>query len=120
MSKLTKKSFKQVVLENGSIPIGTDGSLYFIITQVNTENFPDMTEKLIKQLKDENKYNSWIGIIDCLNQGPYNMSSLPIYGDPNKYVTHHFTYSAEEAIDLALGDRQMKLLKRANEHISNL
>lgn len=117
MKKLTKKSFKQQVLNEGSITIDNDGEYIFVVTQINDKNFKDISPKFKQQLENEGKYNSWIGFITYNEEGPYSTNMLPIFGDPNKYVTKWFKNTPEEAIDQDLNSRSMGLLKRANEYL---
>lgn len=117
MKKLTRGSFIKQVLNEGSINIDNDGKYIFVVTRINNENFKDVTPKLQQQLEDEGKYNSWIGFITYNEEGPYSTNMLPIFGDPNKYVTKWFTNTPEESIDQNLRDRQIGLLKRANEYL---
>lgn len=117
MKKLNKKSIKEYLLNNKYINLDNDGQCNFIVTQVNEENFCDINPKLKQQLEDEGKYNSWIGFITYGNQHPYSIQALPIYGSSQQYITKWFTNEIETTIDQCLNDRQMKLLKRANDYI---
>lgn len=119
MAKLNRNSLKKQVLDNGFIIIDKDGEYKFVVAQINNEIFNDMSSKLITQLKDEGKYNSWIGFIEYKNQVSYSTQMLPIYGNSKNYVTKWFTNTPEEAIDQCLRDRQMGLLKRANDYKEN-
>lgn len=113
---MNKQSFKQQVLNKGYINLDKDGECIFVVTQINDDNFKDISPKLKQQLEDEGKYNSWIGFITFNTQLPYSVRMLPIYGNSQSYVTKWFTESAEEAINQCLSDRQMRLLKRANNY----
>ena len=115
--KLTKKSFIQLALENGKVMLDKEGDINFVVTQINDTNFNDISPKLMEQLKNENKYNLWIGFITSKMQAPYSIQSLPIFGNSNRYILKHFQNSAENAINDDLNDRSIKLLKRANEYI---
>jgi hypothetical protein len=118
-TKFDKKSIKQHILSNGFVTIDKDGGCYFVVTQINDENFNDISPMLKQQLEDEGKYNSWIGFTAFKAQVPYSVQMLPIYGNSKKYVTKWFTDTAEEAINQDLNDRQFGLLKRANDYIEN-
>lgn len=118
-NKLNKQSFKQYVLNNGHITIDEDGRDDFVVIQINNENFKDISPAFKRQLEDEGKYNSWIGFITFEKQPPYTVQMLPIYGNSQKYVTKWFTNTADEAIDQCLSDKQMQLLKRANDYIGS-
>jgi hypothetical protein len=111
---MDKKSFKQVVLSNNCIPID-NGELTFVIARINDENFRDISPRFKEQLKNENKYNSWIGFITHEKQLPYTVQMLPIYGRSDKYVTKWFTKTPEETIDQCLKDKGVCLLNRANK-----
>lgn len=118
-NNLNRQTFKQITLDNGFIPIDENGELNFVVTQINIENFNDISPNLQEQLENENKYNSWIGFISYEKQSPYSVQMLPIYGNSQEYITRWFTNTAEEAIDQCLNDRSMKLLKRANTYREN-
>jgi hypothetical protein len=115
MIKLTKKTFTQIVIDNGSIPIDKDGDLTFVVAQINEENFRDINSLFKEQLEAEGKYNSWISFITS-EQAPYSISSLPIYGSAEKYVTKWFRDTPEKTIERDLNDKWMGLLKRANAY----
>lgn len=116
---MDKQSFKQHVLNNDYIILDKDGACSFVVTQINDENFNDISPKLRQQLENEGKYNLWIGFVTFGTQRLYSIQMLPIYGNSQSYVTSWFTNTAEEAIYQCLNDRQMKLLKRANTYIEN-
>ena len=117
MKKLTKKSFIKLVAQNKNIIIDKEGDLNFVVTQINDTNFNDISPKLMQQLKNENKYNSWIGFITSKMQAPYSIQSLPIFGNSQHYILGYFKNSAENAIEQSLNDKPIHLLKRANEYI---
>lgn len=117
MIKLDKKSIRQHVLSNGYITIDKDGGCQFIVIQINDENFNDMNPQLKQQLIDEGKYNSWIGFMTSKKEFPHSIQMLPIYGNSQRYVTKWFTKTALESIDQSLSDRQIRLLKRANDYL---
>jgi hypothetical protein len=119
-NKLDKKSFIQQVLKDGYINIDEDDRLKFVVTQINDENFSDINPEFKQQLEDEGKYNSWISFITFSNElAPYKIRTLPIYGNSKCYVTRWFRKTTEEAINDCLNDKQMCLLKRANNYIDN-
>lgn len=117
-NKLDRQSLKQHVINNECITIDKDGACNFVVTQINDENFKDISPMLKQQLEDEGKYNSYIGFITFEKQAPYSTQMLPIYGNSQSYVMQWFTNTAEQAIDQCLNDRQMKVLKRANDYIN--
>lgn len=116
MKKLTNKTFKEVVMNDGHIQI--EENLVYLVIQINDDNFENINEKFKEQLSEENKYNMWIGFITNELKDKYDIQSLPIYGDPNKYVTKWFASTPEKAIDSDLRNRSMQLLKRANDFIT--
>jgi hypothetical protein len=118
-NKIDRNTFKQTVLNNGYIQLDSDGKYFYIVTEINDQNFNDISPKLKEQLENEGKYGSYIGFVDSKNTPLYSVQMLPIYGNSQSYVTKWFTDTAEEAIDNDLRSRQMALLKRANEYIIN-
>jgi hypothetical protein len=113
---MNRKSFKDFVLKNHCITIDKDGEYTFVVTQINDKNFRDIDPLFQQQLKDEGKYNLWIGFITS-EQAPYSIQCLPIYGSATRYITKWFTNTAEQAIDQCLKDREIKLLQRANNYL---
>ena len=62
-------------------------------------------------MKKEGLYNdSYVGILSYTRDkdNPAEMRDLPIYGDPNKYVTKHLINDKEEAIKKDLNERTGK------------
>ncbi len=118
-NKLTRNKFKQIVLDKGSITIDKDGRYKFVLAKLN-DNDIAMTSKFKEQLENEGLYdNSWVGFItNSRENAPYRMDWLPIFGSSDKYITKWLTHSPESAIDAMLSDRQIALLKRANEYYS--
>ena len=82
---------------NNIIQLDSDGTSYYTVIQVNSDNFVDLPNVLIEQLKKEHKYNWYVSIFsmekDCLRS-----ILLPIWGDPKKYVTKWFFETKEECI----------------------
>lgn len=115
MKNLTRKQFKDIVLKDGHVKI--DNNLYYIVTQVNEDNFKNFPQKLKEQLIEENKYGNWIGVFGDSVDEKLEAIHLPFYGDPNRFVTKWFVSSPEKAIDNDLKDRGMGLLKRYNEYL---
>jgi hypothetical protein len=111
---IDRKTFKEMVIKNGSIPLNGGESFYSVV-KINKKNFPDMGNGLVKQLKDEGKYNDYIGFISPQSKAPYSTTYLPIYGSSERYVTKWFTKTKEKAMEGDLRSREMCLLNRAND-----
>lgn len=109
-SKIDKQSLIEKVLDNGYIEID-NGQSRFVVTQINDQNFFNISEKFKTQLEAEGKYDSWIGFI-ASNPAPYDTQVLPIFGSATSYVTKWFTNTAEESIEMSLKDKQLNLLNR--------
>lgn len=105
--------FKEKVLRDGYIPLD-DGDLFYVVARINTTNFEDMGKGLIEQLKNEDKYDDYIGFLSYSADPPYTVEMLPIYGSSSKYITKWFRKDAEECIKRDLSDKGMRLLKRAH------
>lgn len=120
--KLSRAEFIDTVLSKGYIALDNKQyTLYYVVTEVNDTNFDDMSTKLRDQLETEGLYdNSYIGFLSYSSNPPYTVQMLPIYGNPNKYVTRWFTDSAKQAIEQDLKDRQIGLLSRANKYINDI
>lgn len=104
MNEIKNKGF--VKLDNGE--------LFYKANLVNKVSFPDMSDKLIQQLKEEGLYDSsFIGYITSdINKG--SMEMLPIYETKtkDKYETKWFKSTVDEVIKADLKDKNMGLLKR--------
>lgn len=109
---MNRKQLTQKVIDDGHIWID-NGETVYVLTQVNEENFEDISPELKEQLKRENKWNTWITICASQLKNKYSVKLLPIYGQSDKYTTKWFTSSKEESIMKDLKDRNMQLLKRA-------
>lgn len=90
------------IYENGEIKLGL----------IQLKDIPDATDKFKQQIISEGKENYYI--ISMAFGGTFSMQMLPIYGDPNKYVTKWFCSTPQGAIDSAKRDTRSvpaKLLK---------
>ena len=114
-----KQQFKEAAINKGNVQLDSDGKCFYIVCQINTNNFPNATKMLIDQLNDEGKYNDWIGFVNYTPAPPFSTDMLPIFGNPNQYVTKHFKKSAESVIDTDLKSK-MNLLGRANQYLATL
>lgn len=69
------------------------------------------SKALLEQLKAEGKYNYWFTAYDFKSKTPDEpilSEVLPVFGDPNKYVTKWFYYDKEQAMREAV--RRLKTL----------
>ena len=103
---------------NNSIPLDNDGTCYYTVVQVNSDNFIDLDNSIIEQLKKEHKYNYYVSFCS-MEKNCLHSEMLPIYGDPKKYITKWFFATKEECIQKDLNDRSMCLYKRIMEFKEN-
>ena len=103
---MNRTEAKNELLNKGSIKIENEYSKgYFKLIQANESTLGKNTEKLLEQLKNEGKYNSWIGVYNFRTNSendPVDIDRLPVYGDPNKFVTKWFFQDKNKAITNSL------------------
>lgn len=118
---LTGRDLMDKVLQDGFIYLDT-GETVYVVTQVSDKTFHNITPKLKKQLTDEGLYdNAYIGFMCStysIVDGKYSIHYLPIYGNPNEYVTKWFSSDPMRIVQNDLRARSMGLLKRANDYIN--
>lgn len=69
---------------------------YFIVTRLNIENFPDMPQSLVDQLKREGLYNGFTTYeYKELKEPPFSYYGLPVFGNPKVWVTKWFSRNFE-------------------------
>lgn len=111
---LTQKQKRYVlnyVKENSFFPCDNGKNFYFLVP-VDDKHIK-MTPKFKKQLKDEGLYgNTFIGGMTDTAELPIDMMWLPIYGNPDRYVTKWLSYSFDSCFDSDLRDRGRGLSKR--------
>lgn len=104
------------LLNKGFIKIENEYSNgYFKLIQANENTLGQNTEKLLEQLKNEGKYNSWIGVYNFNTESenaPVDLDRLPVYGDPNKFVTKWFCKDKNQAVTNSL--RSLKQMGAIN------
>lgn len=83
------------IYENGNIKLGL----------IKLKDIQDATDKFKQQIISEGKENYYIIAMADFG-GTFTMQMLPIYGDPNKYVTKWFCSTPQGAIDSAKKDRR--------------
>ena len=83
------------IYENGNIKLGL----------IQLKDIQDATDKFKQQIISEGKENYYIIAMADFG-GSFTMQMLPIYGDPNKYVTKWFCSTPQGAIDSAKRDRK--------------
>lgn len=91
------------IYENGEIKLGL----------IQLKDIQDATDKFKQQIISEGKEDYYIIALAAFG-GTFSMQLLPIYGDPNKYVTRWFCPTPQGAIDSAKRDTRSvpaKLLK---------
>lgn len=111
---LTQKQKNYVlnyVKEYSFFPCDSGKNFYFLVP-VDDKHIK-MTPKFKKQLKDEGLYgNTFIGGMTDKAELPIDMMWLPIYGDPNRYVTKWLSHSFNSCFDSDLRDRGRGLSRR--------
>lgn len=78
---------------------------YYRIVKANEETIE--SKALLQQLKDEGKYNYWISVYDYETKStnaPMPNEVLPIFGNPDKYITKWFYKDFDSALNQALKD----------------
>ena len=94
------------LLNKGFIKIKNEYSEgYFRLIQANENTLGKNTEKLLEQLKNEGKYNYWIGVYNFRTESEnshVDIDRLPVYGDPNKFVTKWFSKDKNQAVTNSL------------------
>lgn len=111
---LTQKQKNYVlnyVKENSFFPCDNGKNFYFLVP-VDDKHIK-MTPKFKKQLKDEGLYgNTFIGGMTDTAKLPIDMMWLPIYGDPDRYVTRWLSHSFNSCFDRDLRERGRGLSRR--------
>lgn len=116
MSKLSDV-LTLVKIYNGEIPIGRDGDTLYIVKPVDENNYDDIPENLVKQLKSENKYGWYCSV--CVMRDNVSIESLPIYGHTDRYETKWFYSSIEDCINHDLRDKWMAIYERIMDFEEN-
>lgn len=116
MSKLSDV-LTLVKIYNGEIPIGRDGNVLYIVKPVNDENYDDIPDKLVEQLKSEGKYGWYCSA--CVVRGNISIESLPIYGHSDRYETKLFYSSIEDCISHDLRYKWMAIYERIMDFEEN-
>lgn len=112
---MNEKSFIEAAL-NG--PVEIDEFSSYKVVKLNETQVNNMPEKLIKQLKKENLYdNSYVGLVVLSGMEEFSVeaSSLPIYGMKKNFDTSNLSKTKEEAIELDLESKDLKLLLQTNK-----
>lgn len=94
---------------------GPGEHLKYGVFKLIPSNFDDSSKykKFFEQLKDENKYGDYCTVI--FSGKKPSISRLPIFGHNDYYVTKFFSKDPRTLIQKDLRDRNIGLLKRANE-----
>ena len=104
---MTPKEIKALLNAQQYVEVGNDS--FFRIAQANEKTIA--SKALLEQLKAEGKYNYWFTAYDFKSKTPDEpilSEVLPVFGDPNKYVTKWFYYDKEQAMREAV--RRLKKL----------
>lgn len=104
---MTPKEIKELLNSQQYVKVGSDS--FFRIAQANEKTIA--SKALLEQLKAEGKYNYWFTAYDFKSKTPDEpilSEVLPVFGDPDKYVTKWFYSDKEQAIREAV--RRLKKL----------
>lgn len=116
--QLSKKLIVYLVDEikhHGFVKID-DGTLSIVTRKLNKDNFK-MTEKFETQIKDERIDDTFITFISSKTGGQFNQDELPIYGNPDKYVTKFLgSQSIEESIMRFIQSTNSTVAKRIKQY----
>ena len=114
---MNRNKFIEKVKNDGFVFLDENAEYKYWCLKINESNFKNMPETLIEQLKNDDYYdNGYIGVIVHANENPpLDYHCMPVFGDPNKWVTKWIWHNIDDAIKSTLNDRMIKLLKRANE-----
>ena len=99
-----------VEASNYTIPLDSNGRYNFKVVTVDKENFPDMPESLETQLNQEGKYGGYVAILP--GNRPLTIDELPIYGDPNRWVTKWIYSTPQQAVKQMHGERGIRLFNK--------
>lgn len=94
---------KKELLNNGFVKV--DEKNYYKLIQANEFNLDSSCESLLKQLKEDGKYNYYIPVYNFNVQSATDLvhiDRLPVFGDSKKWVTRWFYQSKENAVKKAL------------------
>lgn len=92
--KVTVRKIKENINSKGYVKIG---SLYYRLIQVNSDTVKE-SDSLLAQLESEGKLNYYIVVPTRTPKAKINKEILPVYGNPDKYVTRWFCETQESAI----------------------
>lgn len=93
---MTSKQIKEKLKTDGFIKLRSG---YYRLVQANEKTIA--SKALLEQLKAEGKYNYWFTAYDFKSKTPDEpilSEVLPVFGDPNKYVTKWFYSDKERAM----------------------
>lgn len=99
---MTQTKIKEKLTNDGFIKLRSG---YYRIVKANEETIE--SKALLQQLKDEDKYNYWISAYDYETKStnaPMPNEVLPVFGDPDKYITKWFYKDFDSALNQALKD----------------
>lgn len=99
------------------IPLDSDGEIKYKVITVDKEHVIDMSEKLEKQLKQEGKYGWYVTCFS--DHAEIREMDLPIFGNPDKFVTRWLYRDYEEAVQHDLRERGIGLYDRIMRYPGN-
>lgn len=88
-------------LSNSNLIICESRDSSYRLIQANEETIVgNGADKLLAQLRDEGKYDSWIGVVSNASNtsGPVTINELPVFGSADKFVTKWFSNDRSDAL----------------------
>lgn len=92
-----KRSEAKKIYQNNQV-IQLNDTYYSKIVLANEDNFDENCSGLLKQLKAEGKYNTWINVVVSDPTKKVSIYELPVFGNSEKWVTKWFYFDKNEAV----------------------
>lgn len=94
--KMTRKEAQKLYQNNQVIQL--NDTYFSKIVLANEENFDENCSGLLKQLKEEGKYNTWIHVVVSDTTKKVSIYELSVFGNSEKWVTRWFFSNKNDAI----------------------
>ena len=102
---------------NFVIPLDSNGKYKYHVISLDKDHVSDMSDKLEQQLKREGKYGWYVTVFT--NNNEISEIDLPIFGDPDKFVTKWLYRDYSDAVQSDLRTKSMYLYDRIMEFEEN-